>query len=547
MSFQQNAFQHNAFEIGLYVAPSNDRNLNAPFITRTSRCRRFLRSPDPIVTPVTAVVVPVSAWITRQTPRKRQTDFKRLVISQNAIERYTPPTIAWSNPPTSKKLAWRPKLIKQAPQLLFPPATGPPVSAWTAPKALYFWQDRKPLSPPSPAVFPETPKPEPNLAGRIPVGFFRLKRTDFWSVEPPIPNYPAPITPSVSADRALAVPFVTRKKRARKLQVLPAIPSAPTTPAAPSQPVDATRVTRLKKRRARQGLFLFSGPIVEANVQPQFPSWDTKQTKLRKSLKRKRPALPSLASSPATPAAPAQPVSAWLLKTAILKHDPRRRALAPIPPPSTPATPAPAGEPLASWALKTAYRLEDARRRALLPDQPESTPATPPIPFQAPSSWKLPVQFTRHDSPFKALSPIPPADTPATPFVPPVDTRPVDAGGKKHHRRHFIEIDNQTFEVASYEEAVELLERARDAAKTHAVALSKRIEKRVRRKGSVGGQIAVPSITTSDIGLQEVVANFREKIRNIYLEAAQQAELRELLKKRFAEQDDEEVITLLLH
>jgi hypothetical protein len=127
-------------------------------------------------------------------------------------------------------------------------------------------------------------------------------------------------------------------------------------------------------------------------------------------------------------------------------------------------------------------------------------------------------------------------------------TGPTPAGraGKRRDRRYTIVIDEQEFEVDSYEHAVALLDRARIAAQDHAVVTARRVEKRIRRKGRTG-DISTPQISTPDLALAEVVANYREKIRAIYVQAAQSAELRALLRKKFDDEDEDDAEILLLH
>jgi lipopolysaccharide biosynthesis regulator YciM len=121
-------------------------------------------------------------------------------------------------------------------------------------------------------------------------------------------------------------------------------------------------------------------------------------------------------------------------------------------------------------------------------------------------------------------------------------------GGKaKRKRRYTIVIDEQEFEVESYEKAVELLDRAKDAAPELAKATAKRIEKRVRRKGKAPATLDTPTISTPDTALAELVANYREQIRGIYIDAAQNAEIRALLRKKFDDEDEDDIEILLLH
>jgi hypothetical protein len=135
---------------------------------------------------------------------------------------------------------------------------------------------------------------------------------------------------------------------------------------------------------------------------------------------------------------------------------------------------------------------------------------------------------------------------PAPPVVV-VDTPPQGAGKPKRRHRYTIVIDGQEFEVSSYEQAVELLDRAKAAAPALAQATAKRVEKRIRRKGKAPATIDTPVISTPDSALTEIVARYREQIRGIYVDAAQNAELRALLRKKFADEDEDDIEVLLLH
>jgi hypothetical protein len=128
-----------------------------------------------------------------------------------------------------------------------------------------------------------------------------------------------------------------------------------------------------------------------------------------------------------------------------------------------------------------------------------------------------------------------------------VGQTPAGHAGKRRRRRYTIEIDGNEFEVDSYEQAVALLERARKAAQPLAQSTAKRIEKRIRRKGQSTLPLDTPQISTPDSALTELVAQYREKIRDVYVQAAQSAELRALLRRKFEDEDEEDAEILLLH
>jgi hypothetical protein len=140
-------------------------------------------------------------------------------------------------------------------------------------------------------------------------------------------------------------------------------------------------------------------------------------------------------------------------------------------------------------------------------------------------------------------------DTPSNAFSLEVYAVATNTGGsakRQHRKRYYVEIDGQYFEVNSQAEAEQqILERALSLATEVAEQASERSIKRVRR----GKQAVTPSLPSmsSSPELAPIVDEYRKKIDAIYRQIAIDAEIRELMRVKFAEQDEEEAIFVLLH
>jgi hypothetical protein len=137
----------------------------------------------------------------------------------------------------------------------------------------------------------------------------------------------------------------------------------------------------------------------------------------------------------------------------------------------------------------------------------------------------------------------------ASSFVPPTpepETAQTPAG-RKRKRRYFVEIDGQTFIAEDEGHARAILDRAAElaanAAETAAEEIvGKRLAKSLTRK-VLPVRIDVPLIETSaPIDL----APYEKRIREAYARAAELAELRLLLARQKALEDEEEALLLLL-
>lgn len=117
--------------------------------------------------------------------------------------------------------------------------------------------------------------------------------------------------------------------------------------------------------------------------------------------------------------------------------------------------------------------------------------------------------------------------------------------GRKRRKRYFVEIDGQTFDVESVAEAEVLLKRATELANEVAAQATERSVKRIRR-GKKAKTPELPAIVSSP-ELESLVDSYRDDIEAVYRQIAVDAELRELLRLKMLEEDDEDAIFVLLH
>jgi len=301
---------------------SPDASLDRPFITRITASKRSLR---PIwsaaYAPATpAPPIPEAAWLpAAHALRRRETRRHVRMLVRLPSAPPTPVIPLYIEKPKVRRIEFRPRLLRAAPQVSFPPTTGPPnyYPAWAT----------RPVKPVS-----QRRKIQPTAAQ---------------------PSYPA--TPLViSPDRALAVSFVTRKTRSRKALRLPTLVSA--SAAGPiTSPAVLPAYTKPRAFKTRQaGIALAPAPTILAYVQPQYPSFapvkafrrhETHRHLLRspvlpstpaslpigfqasslfasRSLKKRQTGfslvtLPTLLVHPAGP----QPVAAWKEKRPFVRHE----------------------------------------------------------------------------------------------------------------------------------------------------------------------------------------------------------------------------------
>lgn len=122
------------------------------------------------------------------------------------------------------------------------------------------------------------------------------------------------------------------------------------------------------------------------------------------------------------------------------------------------------------------------------------------------------------------------------------------AGRPRRKRRYIVEIDGQEFEAESPAHAQAILERAREladkAAQSQADAVVARVTRKVRSLGKVRPvALKAPEIRTdAPIDLEPILAD----LRAIYAQAAREAEIRLMMERQAAMDDEEDAITLLL-
>lgn len=123
------------------------------------------------------------------------------------------------------------------------------------------------------------------------------------------------------------------------------------------------------------------------------------------------------------------------------------------------------------------------------------------------------------------------------------DTPPVVPAGKPR-RRYYVEIDGQTFPVDTPAEATQLLQRARALAEHQAEAKASVAVKRLASKPRVPVvRVTAPVIIASpELDVAPLIAD----IKRLYEKAAITAELRLLLAKQLADEDDEDDVLLLI-
>lgn len=136
----------------------------------------------------------------------------------------------------------------------------------------------------------------------------------------------------------------------------------------------------------------------------------------------------------------------------------------------------------------------------------------------------------------------------ASSFVPPTpEPEGQTPAGRKRKRRYFVEIDGQTFFAEDEGHARAILDRATELAAKAAEEqaeeiIEKRLAKSVTRKVAPV-KIAPPVIETSaPLDLKP----YEKRIREAYQRAEELAELRLLLLRQQALEDEEEAILLLM-
>jgi len=127
-----------------------------------------------------------------------------------------------------------------------------------------------------------------------------------------------------------------------------------------------------------------------------------------------------------------------------------------------------------------------------------------------------------------------------------VVAEPVTGGGRRRRprKRYYVEIDGQYFEVDSQAEGEQLLRKAMSLAAEVATSETERAARRIKRGKSVAPP-AQPTINASP-ELLSLVDDYRERINAIYRQIAVDAEIRELMRLRMLEDDEDDAIAALL-
>ena len=118
---------------------------------------------------------------------------------------------------------------------------------------------------------------------------------------------------------------------------------------------------------------------------------------------------------------------------------------------------------------------------------------------------------------------------------------------KRRRRNYYVEIDGQTFLAESESHAQAILDRAADLAERAATEQAQQVvEKRLAKsvvRVVAPVQLAEPEISTNvPIDLEP----YRQRIARAYAEAERLAEMRLMMERQMALEDEEEALLLLL-
>jgi len=251
---------------------SPDASLDRPFITRITASKRSLR---PIWSAAYAPTtpVPVAAWLpAAHALRRRVTRFHLRTVVQPPSAPPTPVIPLYIEKPKVRRIEFRPRLLRAAPQVSFPQTTGPP-------------------------------SPDSTLA--VP---FLTRRQRSRKLQRPAPQVSFP-TPSVSIapEPAWRAPKRLKFSQVRRLQPLLTLNQYPATPATSPAVLPAYGKPRTFKTR-QVGIAIAPPPTILAPVQPQYPSFAPVKTVIKRNKQaRKHLRLPPyiLASTAAPITSPA--------------------------------------------------------------------------------------------------------------------------------------------------------------------------------------------------------------------------------------------------
>lgn len=120
--------------------------------------------------------------------------------------------------------------------------------------------------------------------------------------------------------------------------------------------------------------------------------------------------------------------------------------------------------------------------------------------------------------------------------------------GRASKRRLQVEIDGQVFPVESIDQAIALLERARELALKRAEVVAEQV---VREKltdkppANKPIRVPVPQLHTDSQELVDIVIRTRHAIARIYREQAMLAEIRLRMELQMRDEDEEDILLLL--
>lgn len=298
------------------------------FVTWKGGSRRSLSARW--VVPQRAVyTAPVSAWIVRPRPARKPLKRKLQVVPQLKWQYIAPTMAPLLGMRKVARIEFRQKIRVASPLVLSTPPTGPPpYSAWVARPVKRVAWNRKLIRVADLETYPQTQV-------------------------------------VVSADRATAVPFTTRKTRSRKVQKVAITPiaSVATPGTSPAVLAAFTKPVVRKRKSAGSGFVavsvLFGGTTAAVAVSPA--ALVRAQSIRRRKTDRKLLRAPTAKVFPATPAVPTQSPAAYAAKKAIKRRETERvlrvARIAPVYP-----APAPAVPPIAAWFVVKTNRTSQKRK-----------------------------------------------------------------------------------------------------------------------------------------------------------------------------------------
>ena len=123
------------------------------------------------------------------------------------------------------------------------------------------------------------------------------------------------------------------------------------------------------------------------------------------------------------------------------------------------------------------------------------------------------------------------------------------AGRRRRRRRYIVEVDGKEFEVESAQQALAILDRAReDARAAAAIAATEALNKIAPKALRVGKTRKLLLKAPEIIGSVELHADIKranDAIRQIYLQAAMDAELQLLMLLQQQREEEETIIMLM--